>query len=294
MNLRRSIWVTLLILGCTILLLSTVVSCTSQDGTVEPSETPPVQLPPADSSPSSSPTDDVGQETIRLTNGEWPPYLSENLEHYGVVSHIVTEAFALEGVKVEYGFFPWIRAYELAKSGEWDGSLIWLHTPEREQYFYFSEPILQCNYVFWHLKNYDFDWDSIEDLQDVTIGGTRGYFYEDIFSSLEKAGKVKVEWVSQDEQNFMKLLAGRIDLYVQDVNVSYSMLQNNFTPEERELITYQPKSVRTDDMCLILSRKVDKNEDMLVLFNKRLQRLRESGKIDRYLAETLGGEERIE
>lgn len=72
------------------------------------------------------------QESIRLTNGEWPPYLSKDLKHYGVASRIVTEAFDLEGIKVEYGFFPWERALELAKHGDWDGSLVWFHTPKRE------------------------------------------------------------------------------------------------------------------------------------------------------------------
>ncbi len=48
-------------------------------------------------------------ETIRLTNGEWQPYLSKDAPHHGFASHIVTEAFALVGVEVEYGFFPWKR-----------------------------------------------------------------------------------------------------------------------------------------------------------------------------------------
>ncbi len=44
------------------------------------------------------------QETIRLTNGEYQPTLSENVPHYGFATHIVTEAFALVGFDVEYGF----------------------------------------------------------------------------------------------------------------------------------------------------------------------------------------------
>ncbi len=52
-------------------------------------------------------------KVIRLTNGEWQPYLSEDTPHHGFASHIVTEAFALVGVEVEYGFFPWSRAMKL-------------------------------------------------------------------------------------------------------------------------------------------------------------------------------------
>ncbi|MEE9297196.1 MAG: amino acid ABC transporter substrate-binding protein, partial [Phycisphaerae bacterium] len=60
-------------------------------------------------------------KTIRLTNGEWQPYLSKDSPHHGFASHIVTEAFALVGVEVEYGFFPWKRSFKLAKEGTWDG-----------------------------------------------------------------------------------------------------------------------------------------------------------------------------
>ena len=34
------------------------------------------------------------EQTVSLTNGEFPPYLSENLKYYGVASRIIAEAFA--------------------------------------------------------------------------------------------------------------------------------------------------------------------------------------------------------
>lgn len=51
------------------------------------------------------------QETIRITNGEWEPFLSQHSPHYGINSHIVSEAFRLEGIQVKWGFFPWKRAF---------------------------------------------------------------------------------------------------------------------------------------------------------------------------------------
>ena len=50
------------------------------------------------------------RDTIRLTNGDWQPFMSKNGPHHGIASHVVTEAFALVGVEVEYGFFPWKRS----------------------------------------------------------------------------------------------------------------------------------------------------------------------------------------
>ncbi len=66
----------------------------------------------------------IAEETIRIANGEWMPYHSKSLPHYGAGSRIVTEAFALEGVKVKWGFMPWKRGYIQAKKGyQWDAQL---------------------------------------------------------------------------------------------------------------------------------------------------------------------------
>ena len=116
-------------------------------------------------------------ETVRLTNGEWPPYLSEKSYKYGLYSHIVEEAFKIMGIKVEYGFFPWKRSFKLAENGDWDGSTVWAYSPEREKKFLFSEPIGHGCHVFFHLKDFKFDWQTEDDLQGIKIGGTIGYRY---------------------------------------------------------------------------------------------------------------------
>ena len=78
-------------------------------------------------------------ETIRLANGEWAPYFSTKLKYYGIGSRIVAEAFHLEGIKVEYGFFPWKRAFEIAKEGKWPGVVGFESSTERTPYFYADE-----------------------------------------------------------------------------------------------------------------------------------------------------------
>ena len=70
--------------------------------------------------------------SIKIANGDWPPYFSPTLEHNGVVSRIVKEAFGNEGVPVEYVFLPWKRGLIEAKTGKWAGSVGWLKTKERE------------------------------------------------------------------------------------------------------------------------------------------------------------------
>lgn len=115
------------------------------------------------------------EEVVKLTNGEWPPFTSKDLKHYGVYSHIVSEAFALEGVTVEYGFFPWARGYNYVKEGNWDGSVTWAPTPDKEKDVWFSDQVFLHTKVFFHLKSFPFDWNTIEDLKGLQIGTTREY-----------------------------------------------------------------------------------------------------------------------
>ncbi len=234
------------------------------------------------------------EETIILTNGEWPPYMSEHLKHHGVVSRIVSEAFALEGVKVEYAFFPWKRAFALAKTGKFDGSVVWWKTPEREKDFYFSDPVLDVQYVFFHLRSNRFDWKTTADLKGVEIGATQGYNYGESFQNAEKNGEIIVQRVPMDELNFKKLLKRKIDIFPVDVEVGYTMLKNIFPPEEVGLFTHHPTPVRSDPHHLILSKKNEKNRELVVLFNKGLKRLKESERIFQYLAESRRGDYRRE
>ncbi len=60
------------------------------------------------------------ETSIRITNGEWEPFMSEYSAHYGINSHVVSESFRLEGINVVWKFFPWKRAYICAMIRLWD------------------------------------------------------------------------------------------------------------------------------------------------------------------------------
>ena len=234
-------------------------------------------------------THSFAEETIRIAIGEWPPYTSKELKHYGVVSRIVAETFALEGVKVVYGFFPWARCKYYAKEGEWDGTAVWAHSPERAKYFLFSDPVIEVKYVFFHLKSFRFDWNSYEDLKGIAVGGTIEYNYGKDFQSAEKSKKIKVQRAPSDEINFKKLLAGRVKIIPIELDNGYQLLQKKFRPEDIQSLTYHPKPVSLTYNHLMLSKKVKRIQRMLKLFNRSLKRLRESGKYEQYFAESRRG-----
>lgn len=224
-------------------------------------------------------------DTVRLTNGEWPPYLGEDLPHHGVASRIVAEAFALQNVEVQWEFHPWARSLKMAEQGTRDGSAVWLYNHEREQRFHISDPVVESGYYLFHRKNRHFDWSSVEDLRGLRIAATRGYDYGDAFQQAEAAGEIDVVRLTGDEQGLRQLLAGRVDLFPVDKVVGFDLLYQQFSAAERRLLSFHPVPLRSDSLHLLLSREVPGNAELMQRFNQGLARLRDSGKISQYLLE---------
>lgn len=214
---------------------------------------------------------------VRLTSGHWPPYMENTPPHFGVISHIVTLAFAKHGTPVTYGFFPWSRALMLARKGLWDGSAAWTCRPEMLKHFHFSDPIVAHNYVLFHRASMEFDWDEVEDLESYRIGLTQDYNYGETFEEAVAAGTINVEKTTSDIANFRKLAAGRIDLFPMEPAVGMTMLQELKLENK---ITFHSTPLQSDYLYLILSRRVPETERYLEDFNEGLRELRESGRLE--------------
>ncbi len=228
-------------------------------------------------------------ETIRITNGEWQPFLSKDVPHYGFASHIVTEAFELVGIEVEYGFFPWSRAMKLAREGAWDGTAVWGTSEERLQQFHFTDAVVPATYVFFHLTTTAFDWDDYDDLGDLKIGGTVEYFYSDAFRAAEAAGVFRTIRGRNDEVSLKNLLKGRIDVFPGEVMVTYEQIRGTFSEQEAALFTHHAKPIIDKPLFVLLAKVVPDNERMRDLFNDGLKQLKESGRYDQIIADALAG-----
>ncbi|MBI9088899.1 MAG: transporter substrate-binding domain-containing protein [Desulfobacterium sp.] len=221
------------------------------------------------------------ETTIRITNGEWEPYLSEYSHQYGLASHIVSEAFESEGIKIQWGFFPWVRSYQAAKTGtKWDASAVWWATEATQKFFWLTEPVLETSIVFFHLKKRKFHWESIDDLKELRIGVTRGYDYGREFMSAIKEKRIVVDITTTDEQNFKKLLAGRIDIFPNDPVVGNSQIRNIFPSEKVKRFTFHPKVFEINTLNLIISKRCKNARLFLEKFNTGLERLKENGRLD--------------
>jgi polar amino acid transport system substrate-binding protein len=224
----------------------------------------------------------VFAEEISIAVGDWPPYLSEKLKHNGIMGHLIKDVFEAEGYDVEITFLPWARAYDEAKVGRLDMTGVWMHKPERENDFYYSDPVLNEQFVFFHLKSTNFKWTTLDDLVGLKIGGGVEYSYGPEFDAALQSGNLIIERVPSKIMNWRKLFSGRILIYPEEINVGYSSLRQHFHSDKSYLVTHHPKPLLNNLSYVLFPKSSARSQLHMQRFNSRLKKFRESGKYDRY------------
>ena len=217
-------------------------------------------------------------ETVRLASGEWAPYLSPALPNHGPVSQLVSEAFALQGLTVEYAFLPWRRGYEEARDGQFDATLVWSSTPERERDFLYSAPVIELQTMLFHRKDTPFDWHHVEDLEGLRIGGVIGYSYA--VEQAERDGRIRIDRIAEPANNYRKLAADRLDLVAEDQAVGSRLIEQLSLST---LITYHPRPLKRVTYHVLISRRTGRGEALIKAFNAGLASLKASGRYNEIL-----------
>jgi len=225
-------------------------------------------------------------DTLVLTLGEYPPLDSKNLPHLGLVPRIVSEAFGLEGITVEYKFLPWARAYADSKEGNVNGTLQWLHSEERAKDHYYSDAIMEESNVWFHLQDTAFSWDTFKDLKGKLIGARIGFTYSPEFYQALEDGLFKAIFLETNLQNLKMLYSRRVDVFIENLDVGYYGAHQFSDDNKIELITHHAKPIFVNTSHLLLSKKHLKSRYYLQKFNQGLQRLKASGRYQQFIDES--------
>ena len=218
------------------------------------------------------------QEKIAIAVGEWPPYISPGQKHNGVISHIIIDIFKDIGIEATLEFQPWSRAYADTAKGMFSATAVWMHKPEREVSFIYSDTVLTERFVFFHKKSLAFDWQSISDLKEFKIGGINASSYGPEFNKALATGEVIINRVIRPQQNFKMLLHDRIQIFPFEVNVGHAMLRSHLTVEEQEQITYHPKAFLNNSSFVLFPRNLKGSQSLSLRFNKQLRKIKDNGK----------------
>ncbi len=192
---------------------------------------------------------------IRLTNGEWAPYQSEHLPEYGAASQLVTEAFKAAGVEVEYGFFPWNRAMMLVEQGHWDGTFMWVLTPERERNYLVSDPLFTLREVVFYSKDNPISAQKPEDLKGKTMGVLDSSAFGHQFGPLVDSGAIEVARVPNNQQLFQMLALGRVDFVPELETSGYDAVLEYLTAKQQTQINHLESITYPWSYHLLISRQ---------------------------------------
>lgn len=221
---------------------------------------------------------------LTIAIGEYPPFSGEKLEQQGIVPRIIRAAFASEGYTIKFEFMPWGRSFASALKGNYDAAAFWFCVPERKKDFYCSEPLYyEATYFYYRKQKPLQDWNKLSELSHFNIGATKGYSYTDEFWEFAKRGVLNVNTVTTDEQNFKKLLKGRIDLFPMATIPAKYILKKHFTAEEAEQIAFHPRPLMIESSHLLFLKQAVESKQLLEAFNQGLRAIKESGKYEAIL-----------
>lgn len=219
---------------------------------------------------------------ITISSGGWPPFITEDQKHNGFIAHLISDIFADSGIAVTFVYRPWARVYQETALAQYDATAVWMDAPDRHADFWYSAPVLDETFVFFHRRDDDFDWAEFIDLIGLNVGGILGYSYGQGFDAALADDVFMMERVHDDRFNFLKLLSGRIDVYPQEVSVGYYALRRDLSPEEAAKVTHHEQPVLVNQSFLLLPKQAPESAELLAIFNEGLARYRENGRYDAY------------
>ncbi len=159
----------------------------------------------------------VWADTYRLVTFEYPPYeYTENGEVKGMAVDIVRAAFKGMNHEVTIEVYPWPRAQMLFERGEVDGIFTFFQNDERQAFtLYSKEVVVNQTISLWVLKKSPIEFNGdLTRLQPYRFGITPKTSYGERFDTAIRYELLRTEPAASIESNILKLLKGRIDIWV--------------------------------------------------------------------------------
>ncbi len=230
-------------------------------------------------------------ETVTIATDEWLPYHSRFLEHYGVGSHIVTEAFKRVGITVKYEFLPWARALDHSMANRVDGVATWGGWLDWIDTHYGSDPVFRGRYVLWTRKDFPpFDWREPSEIKGLRFGNVIGESLPFQFVEAYESGDAILTTAESQAALFKMLKSKRVDILPLNLTVAQDNIRKTFGEEGMELFSYHPVPLRMSFYRVLFSRTGKNSALLWHTFNRGLYLLNREGGVEKMLAASERGD----
>lgn len=226
-------------------------------------------------------------DEITLAADVWCPYnCAPGAERPGYMVEIAAQAFESAGHKLTYKTMPWARALADVEAGKLTGAL-GASPEEAAGLLYPKQPLAQSRNILVARAGDSFAWTSIKSLEPHALGTILDYSYGTTLDAYIKANiknTNRIQVMGGDEPlkgNLRKLLAGRIALTIDDVNVmTYEIADQKLT----DAVRLVDMADAPNPLYIGFSPKLPQAAAYAKLLDDTIVKLRASGGLEKILA----------
>lgn len=222
-------------------------------------------------------------QTLTIAQDPWPPFVDDDAPGQGLSIEIVRAALEPKGYTLQMNFVPWARALDGVKNAKYDILASAWFTQERSEYLAFSNSYLANEIKFIMRASDNFQYENIDSLTGKNVGVVRGYGYGDEFLT---ATNFKRHETKDLVSNIKKLVAGRIDLTLEDELVAKSLLAKN-APGMLKKIAFVATPLSKKEMHIAVGKANPSHQKIIQDFNEGLKEIQANGKfqelVDKYI-----------
>ena len=212
--------------------------------------------------------------TVTLTTGPgYPPFTDRAAPEGGIMVQVVRAVFERMGEPVSLAWLPWKRGYALTLAGKYSATFPYVRSPEREQDFLFSDPLLSAQSFLYMHRGDTLDFDHPDSFRGRVLCVPQGYAspLETGLRAMIEKGEVTLEQPTDILTCFRMLLAQRVDSLSAFDLLAREMLRQ---VDAGEQIQRSVKPVASADLMLIAPKNNPASADLIQRFNLGLKQVK--------------------
>jgi polar amino acid transport system substrate-binding protein len=216
------------------------------------------------------------------TGNDYAPYTDEKLPEGGMITDLVKHVFAEMKQEVKIDWLPWARGYDKAKSGVYAAAFPYIHTPERDAVFLYSDPIYVAQMKVFAKPGANIDPVRPESFRGKTLCLPLGWGVSKKMAPLLDESALYRER-PKDISSCAKMVAlGRVDFFITDsIQGAKALSDANLGPDQ---VVPVAMPLETNTLHLIASRRNPNSAQLLARFNAALKALKARGIYDQIVA----------
>ncbi|WP_308724842.1 substrate-binding periplasmic protein [Metapseudomonas otitidis] len=226
----------------------------------------------------------AAEMVVIAAEDDWAPYSSKRFdskEPEGFAPELVREAFATQGVEVQFLTVPFSRCLLLAEEGKQAVACfdVTITDANRDQYVWHPTPLFKEGLAIFGRADEPRQDLKTADLDGHSVGITNGYTYPTAFMENPAIERFTA---NSDAQLLQMLSAGRVDYIL--MNTMPGLMRIQQSGEFRGRVK-QVGLMQEDGFWLAFSKVNPDGARLAAVFEKGLQALRSTGRYQKMLAD---------